>query len=163
MTVLTCFSLCQEELGMKLSAREAMRNMPETNKRKLLESHRPVPAPIRPSKTGPADAQGSLASIKRFSLASVGWGPSTLDNMTQQSIPSLSSPAILSATHANEPLDAQSSPVSPTAPSPLQESHRTPSSWTSWWSVASTATGATHVSEEAKDTPRFYAEQLVST
>lgn len=141
----------QDDLGMKESAREAMRKMPEENKRKLIDSHRPSttkPAPIRPSKTGP---HGGLASIKRFSLASVGWGTSPVELLSQD----------ISQSPEGLPETSEDG-LSTLAELTATPDHRTPSSWTSWWSVASTMTGSTQISEEAKDTPSFYVDQLLS-
>lgn len=152
---------------MKPSAREAMRRMPEDGKRKLLATHRPsaIPvAPLRPSKTGPDSSDaGALAGLKRFSLASVGWGNGSLDGLGQPPLPSRPT-----TTYEAAP----STPTSPTlkpslapvhfAPSSGVDQPQTPASWTSWWSAASNATGVAQVSEQAKDTPQFYVDQLRS-
>lgn len=151
---------------MKPSAREAMRRMPDDGKRKLLATHRPstIPvAPLRPSKTGPDSSDSALAGLKRFSLASVGWGNGSLDGFGQP--PLASRPT---TTHEAAP----STPTSPVLRPPPSPGHvgpssgvdqpQTPASWTSWWSAASNATGVAQVSEQAKDNPQFYVDQLRS-
>lgn len=134
---------------MKETAREAMRKMSEENKRKLLESHSPCAgrtAPIRPSKTGP---EGGLSTLKRFSLASVGWSTLPVDLTAV-----LKSPDGMPDSGKDMPSTLDSSSATP--------EHMAPSSWTSWWSAASTMTGTSQVSEGARDTPSFYVEQLAS-
>lgn len=161
-TALTA-KLTQDELGMKPGARTAMRQMPVEGKRKLLATHRPTASPLRPSKTGPdpSNEVGALAGLKRFSLASVGWNVGSLDDPPPQpNLPSRPS------TMYNA---APTSPALPAAPQPPQHvsapsstATETPQSWTSWWSAASNPTGVAQVSEQAKDTPQFYVDQLRS-
>lgn len=132
---------------MKEAQRAAMRQLPQDRKRFLVYQHRSnqPPTPIRPSKTGPAAEPGLLENVKRFSLASVGWG-------------GLASPP---------PHDLSLSvQESPSTPSPHIQTQPTgsSSSWTSWWSSSSNATGTGQSSGHvAKDSPQFYADQLRST
>jgi len=152
---------------MKPSAREAMRRMPEDGKRKLLATHRPTAtpvAPLRPSKTGPDSSDvGTLSGLKRFSLASVGWGTGSLDGLGEPLLPSPptttyeAAPSTLSIPTPKSPIFSTS-----LAPSNSVDPPQTPASWTSWWSAASNATGIAQVSEQAKDTPQFYVDQLRS-
>lgn len=149
---------------MKPSAREAMRRMPDDGKRKLLATHRPSStpvAPLRPSKTGPDSSDaGALAGLKRFSLASVGWGNGSLDGLGQP--PDASRPTTTYEAVPSTPTSPTlKPPPSPGTSSGVDQPH-TPASWTSWWSAASNATGVAQVSEQAKDTPQFYVDQLRS-
>lgn len=155
-------SATQEELGMKEGPREEMRKMPAEAKRKLLANHRPSPSPLRPSKTGPEldGDSGALSTLKRFSLASVGWGPGALEGLSQQAARP-SSIVDSAGSLASLPSLATSPPPTPGLSS--APSHPPPTaSWSSWWSAASNATGVTQVSEQAKDTPKFYVDQIRS-
>lgn len=159
----------QDDLGLKGDRRADMRRLPIDHKRHLIVQHRqttnPV-APLRPSRTGPElsnDGGGALAGIKRFSLASVGWGadpveqgaapPSRGRPRNEEGVSTPSSPSSAAST---------SSAVQPSTPSvgPPQTS----SSWASWWSAPSDATGVGQpTSELARDTPQFYVDQIRST
>ncbi|GAA5950997.1 hypothetical protein JCM3765_004650 [Sporobolomyces pararoseus] len=156
-----------DDLGMKEAQRGAMRQLPEDRKRFLILQHRQSqprePEPLRPTKTGPAD-DGILSNVKRFSLATVGWGAVTSDEpspalpirpMTTFGSSSIHS-ELSTATHSR-------SDVNPSTTIQTQPTGSS-SSWSSWWSTASNATGTGQGgAERAKDTPQFYVDQLSST
>lgn len=152
---------------MKEAQRGAMRQLPEDRKRFLVlqhrQSHPQVVEPLRATKTGPAD-EGLLSNVKRFSLATVGWGASIPDEPSPTPVrpvttfgSSISSQASsVASSRPPSPPPSQSLPAQPTGSS---------SSWTSWWSSSiSTATGTgQNGGERAKDTPQFYVDQMSST
>ncbi|GAA5889934.1 hypothetical protein JCM5296_003653 [Sporobolomyces johnsonii] len=155
-----------DDLGMKETQRLGMRQLPDDRKRFLLRQHRDSQArssePLRAAKTGPTGDNGLLSSVKRFSLASVGWGAASV-NVSQAPLRPVTTfgTASDSSPHAPSPTSPSFRPVSP----PLHaQPTGTSSSWTSWWSSASNATGTGQAaSEQAKDTPPFYVDQLRST
>lgn len=144
---------------MKPGAREAMRQMPLDGKRKLLATHRPTSSPLRQSKTGPDhEGESSISTtLKRFSLASVGWGAGSLEALAQQT----ARPSSIVEPGSSPTGSAASPPPTPSLP-PISAHPQQSASWSSWWSAASNATGIAQVSEGAKDTPQFYVDQLRS-
>ncbi|GAA5859773.1 hypothetical protein JCM1840_006447 [Sporobolomyces johnsonii] len=154
-----------DDLGMKETQRLGMRQLPDDRKRFLLRQHRQSQAhssePLRAAKTGPTGDTGLISNVKRFSLASVGWGAASV-NVAQPLRPVTTfGTASDSSPHTPSPTSPSFRPVSP----PLHaQPTGTSSSWTSWWSSASNATGTGQAaSEQAKDTPPFYVDQLRST
>lgn len=141
-----------------------MRDLPLDRKLFLIRQHNqsssPIQTPLRSIKTGPETDSGTLASLKRFSLANVVWGGSAeADNVARPATmynPSLSASASTSTTSI-------ASLQSPDVANSHQDQVPNPSNWNSWWSSASNATGTGHsVGEQAKDTPQFYVDQLKS-
>ncbi|KAK4704608.1 hypothetical protein P7C70_g1599, partial [Phenoliferia sp. Uapishka_3] len=156
-----------DELGMKAPQRAAMRQLPLDRQRFLISQHRsstPAPhvAPLRPSKTGPSETStgtGALANLKRFSL----WGAPA----EAPPVPSLPSPPTspVKLSHVTPHSTGGSNGRRGLNLQPVEEDHQ---SWSSWWSAASNATGNGTGgngggAEVAKDTPRFYVDQLRST
>jgi len=148
---------------MKEAQRGAMRQLPEDRKRFLVLQHRqshPQPAePLRATKTGPAD-EGILSNVKRFSLATVGWGSTIPDEPP--------TPPVRPVTTFGSSISSKASSVTSSRPSspphPAIQAQPTGSSWTSWWATTSTATGTgQNGGERAKDTPQFYVDQMSST
>ncbi|BGP44533.1 hypothetical protein JCM10450v2_000347 [Rhodotorula kratochvilovae] len=161
-----------DDLGLKEAQRTAMRQLPDDRQRFLVLQHRSSqgssPEPLRPVKTGPAP-QGDaslLGNVKRFSLASVGWGGFASPPSPDAS-PTPVRPATTYGAGAASP--ASPSPGSPRAggaatPHLQSQETGTSSSWTSWWTSPSNATGTGQASsEQAKDSPQFYRDQLRST
>jgi hypothetical protein len=149
---------------MKEAQKAAMRQLPEDRKRFLVLQHRQsqprISEPLRPVKTGPAD-EGILSNVKRFSLATVGWG-ATSPHEPSQSIPVRPLTTFGNATTTASAASSQS--MSPTATTVQAQPTGSSTSWSSWWSTASSATGTGQTGgERAKDTPQFYVDQMSST
>lgn len=150
-----------------------MRQLPEDRQRFLVTQHRASQSstlePLRPVQTGPAHASesGLLSNVKRFSLASVGWGGYAAPSIESEPSPTPVRPATTFGGEAMSPgkPSAQVTRAASTATPHLQSQETgTSSSWTSWWSSPSNATGiGQSTSEQAKDSPQFYRDQLRST
>lgn len=149
---------------MREAQRGAMRNLPLDRKLFLIRQHNhssfPIQEPLRSTKTGPETDSGTLASLKRFSLANVVWG-GTVETE------SITRPATMyhqgSSASASTSTTSIASLQSPDSNDSTNEKSPNPSNWNSWWSSASNATGTGHsVGEQAKDTPQFYVDQLKS-
>ncbi|GAA6035972.1 hypothetical protein JCM8097_005193 [Rhodosporidiobolus ruineniae] len=161
-----------DELGMKDAQRPGMRLLPDDRKRFLVMQHRDsqartAPEPLRPHKTGPvteATSGSVFNNVKRFSLASVGWSAVSppLESSSPQSPARPSS--IYGGAPPGSPSVASPSPTRPTSPHLQTQPTGSSSTWTSWWSAASNLTGAGQGgTEQAKDSPQFYVDQLRST
>lgn len=159
-------SFSQDDLGLKEAQREAMRQLPDDRKRFLILQHRQsqpqAPEPLRATKTGPSD-EGLFSNVKRFSLATVGWGP-TVEDDTPTPLPSRPATAFGSAFSFQASSTTSSGPVSPTMEIVQAQPTGSSTSWSSWWSTASNATGTGQTGgERAKDIPQFYVDQMSST
>lgn len=150
---------------MKDAQRTGMRALPDDRKQFLVLQHRQTqvrqPEPLRSVKTGPEVDAGVLGNVKRFSLASVGWGAVSPPDPSPPPLRRPTTTFELSNPTSPTPDSLPSRPSSP----PLQsQATGTSSSWTSWWTTASNATGSGQAtSEQAKDSPQFYVDQLRST
>ncbi|GAA6056774.1 hypothetical protein JCM3770_006127 [Rhodotorula araucariae] len=158
-----------DDLGLKDVQRIAMRQLPDDRKRFLVLQHRssqgPSPEPLRPAKTGPPAQAGSslLGDVKRFSLASVGWGGFAASSNPAVS-PTPVRPVTTHGARSSSSPPASSPASDPATPHLQSQETGTSSSWTSWWTSPSNATGTGQASSQlAKDSPQFYRDQIRST
>jgi len=150
-----------------------MHQLPDDGKRFLVVQHRASqpasPAPLRPVSTGPSPSSDSslLGNVKRFSLASVGWGGYAPSSVDSEPSPTPARPLTTAGAPASSPssriASAPQRDVAGAAPHLQSQETGTSSSWTSWWSSPSHATGTGQSTSEAKDSPQFYRDQLRST
>lgn len=125
----------------------------EERKRFLLAQHQvtttaPIPRPVKSA----VESEGTLASLKRYSLVAMGYAEES--NVAIQTSPIQSS-------------SMQSSPViesSPPVPRSPNFSSGGESGWSSWWNMTSnfTGTGTGSNSTDSKDVPSFYVDQISS-
>lgn len=147
---------------MKEAQKGAMRNLPLERKEFLILQHRQSQPrrvePLHPTSPGPASEEGIFSNVKRFSLATVGWG----GNAASDTVPK-PAPSRPVTTFGSSGISTSSQPVSPTSTALQGQTTGSSSTWSSWWSTASSMTGTGQAgTEHAKDTPQFYVDQMSS-